>query len=273
MDFMRLGLLGADRIRRCVGVFEMDDLQLLMDLHRDTPRQGPGGDIETRLSIEMSGLNNGKNLRIADIGCGTGASTCILAEHLDATIVAVDLLPEFLNRLEIEATRAGFGDKISPLNASMVALPFSEGELDAIWSEGAIYNMGFEAGLKAWHKFLKPDGILAVSELTWLTHERPEDLQTHWEREYSEVDTSSAKMAILEKNGYLPIGYFALSERCWLENYYRPLQLRFAGFLERHGRSVAAKAIVAAEEAEITLYERHKAFVSYGYYIARKIAD
>jgi hypothetical protein len=27
---------------------------------------------------------------------------------------------------------------------------------------------------------------------------------------------------------------------------------------------------VAAEENEISLYERHKAFVSYGYYIARK---
>jgi hypothetical protein len=34
-------------------------------------------------------------------------------------------------------------------------------ELDAIWSEGAIYNMGFEAAIAAWKAFLKPGGILS----------------------------------------------------------------------------------------------------------------
>jgi hypothetical protein len=51
------------------------------------------------------------------------------------------------------------------------------------------------------------------------------------------------------------------------------MQARFAEFLSRHGNSGAAKAIVAAEEHEIVLYERHSAFVSYGFYIARRIAD
>ena len=41
-------------------------------------------------------------------------------------------------------------------------------------------------------------------------------------------------------------------------------------FLGRQGWSDAAKAVVAAEELEIALYERYRAFVSYGYYIARK---
>lgn len=34
----------------------MEDLSLLIDLHRDALRQGPGGDQQTRLAIEMSGL-------------------------------------------------------------------------------------------------------------------------------------------------------------------------------------------------------------------------
>jgi hypothetical protein len=155
----------------------------------------------------------------------------------------------------------------------MDALTFREGELDAIWSEGAIYNMGFEAGITAWRPFLKPGGILAVSELTWLTNDRPAELQAHWDAEYSEVDTASAKMSLLEKRGYSPLGYFTLSESCWLDNYYRPMQQRFSGFLEAHKHSDAAKAIVAAEETEIALYERHRAFVSYGYYVARKAGD
>ena len=250
----------------------MDDLQLLIDLHKSGPRQGPGGDRETRLSVALSGLNRASDLKIADIGCGTGASTLVLARELDAHITAVDFLPEFLARLEDAARRAGLSDRITTLSASMESLPFAESAYDAIWSEGAIYNMGFAAGITAWRRYLKPGGVLAVSELTWLTDQRPEELQMHWVREYSEVGTASSKIATLERLGFSPIGYFPLPEHCWLDNYYRPMQQRFSGFLDRHEGSAGARAVVAAEGKEISLYERYKAFISYGYYIARKIS-
>jgi SAM-dependent methyltransferase len=188
-------------------------------------------------------------------------------------VTAVDLLPEFTHRLDVAAKRANLADRVQTLVASMESLPFRAQSLDAIWSEGAIYNMGFANGIKAWRRFLKQDGILAVSELTWLTQRRPVELEHHWMREYPEVDTASAKMAILEQNGFSPVGYFTLAERCWLDNYYRPLQARFPEFLSRHGNSKAAAAIVAAEQNEISLYERYSAFISYGYYVAKKTAD
>jgi len=75
----------------------------------------------------------------------------------------------------------------------------------------------------------------------------------------------------LERLGFSPIGYFPLPEYCWLENYYRPMQHRFPDFLKRHENCDAAQAIVAAEENEISLYEQYRDFVSYGYYIARKV--
>lgn len=251
----------------------MDELELLVDLHRDAARQGPGGEAETRLSIALSGLSAASDLRIADIGCGTGASTLVLAKHLDARIAAVDLVPAFLARLEDEAGRAGAGDRIATCVASMDALPFGEAALDAIWSEGAIYNMGFEAGVAAWRKHLRRGGILAVSELTWLTRERPAELTRHWEHEYAGVNTASAKMAILEAHGFSPVGYFVLPGHCWLDNYYRPMERRFAGFLDAHGNADAARRTVAAERHEISLYERYGAYFGYGYYIAKKTAD
>ncbi len=249
----------------------MDDLQLLLDLHRSNPRQGPGGDDETRLAITLSGLAAKSNLRIADIGCGTGASTLVLAAELEARISAVDFLSEFLAELDSRTKHAGVAGRISAVHASMEALPFGDAQFDAIWSEGAIYNMGFAAGLEAWRRYLKPDGIVAVSELTWLTDQRPDELQAHWDREYPEVDTASAKIAVLERLGFTPIGYFPLPEHCWLDNYYRPVQQRFPAFLDRHGHSEAARAIVAAEKAEIALYEQYRDYVSYGFYIGRKI--
>jgi SAM-dependent methyltransferase len=152
----------------------------------------------------------------------------------------------------------------------MDSLPFEADSLDAIWSEGAIYNIGFENGVRRWRQYLKPGGILAVSELTWLTANRPAELEAHWSAHYPEVGTASSKLVVLERNGYAPLGYFVLPENCWLENYYRPLQQRFPAFLAQNGSSDAAAAVVAEEEVEIALYERYRAFYSYGFYIARR---
>ena len=251
----------------------MDDLQILADLHKGGMRQGPGGDAETRLAVMLSGLRGKPHLRIADIGCGTGASTLILAAELDAHITAIDFLPEFLQRLELAAAQAGVANRITTRMQSMDALSFEEGSFDAIWSEGAIYIMGFEAGVAAWRPFLKPGGILAVSELTWLTGERPAELQAFWDNEYPQVDTASAKMAVLEKHGFSPIAYFALPEHCWLDNYYLPTQQRYSALLEAYGQSEAAKATIAADQAEAALYDRYRAFYSYGFSIARKSGD
>jgi SAM-dependent methyltransferase len=251
----------------------VDDLQLMVDLHLEADRQGPGGDAETHRAIEMSGLRNRHGLKIADIGCGTGASTLVLARELEAEIIAIDFVPEFLAVLEERAIQAGVAERITTAQASMDSLPVTVGTLDAIWSEGAIYNIGFETGVRDWRRFLKPGGILAVSELTWLTNSRPAELESHWRSQYAEVDTASSKMAVLERNGYTPLGYFVLPEQCWLDAYYRPMQERFAAFLQAHDSSDSARAIVAAEEREMDLYRRYRLYVGYGYYIARKCRD
>lgn len=70
-----------------------------------------------------------------------------------------------------------------------------------------------------------------------------------------------------------PVGYFPLPRTCWLDHYYRPMQRRFAAFLDRHDHSTAANEIVAAEQHEIDLYERFSDFVNYGFYIAARTAD
>jgi ubiquinone/menaquinone biosynthesis C-methylase UbiE len=248
----------------------MDDVRLLIDLHRPNPRLGPGSEATTRQALALSGLLGRPGLEVADLGCGTGASALVLAEALDARITAVDLFPELLDELRHRAEARGLGARITTLAASFDALPFAPGSLDAIWSEGAIYNLGFEAGLAAWRPLLRPGGVLAVSELTWLTETRPAELQAHWDREYPEVAPAASKLAALERQGFGVLGWFPLPPDCWLEHYYRPLQARFPALLEQHAHSEAARACVAAEAHEIDLYTRHQAFVSYGFYVARR---
>lgn len=248
----------------------MDELHLLIDLHKDAHRQGPGGEAETELALHLAGVDRSTPLKMADIGCGTGASTLLLARLLKAQITAVDLLPEFLEVLNARAQRLGVAQAITTLACSMDHLPFAEEDFDVIWSEGAIYTIGFEQGISDWRRYLKVGGLLVVSEITWTTETRPADLQRHWESQYPEIDRASAKFRLLERHGYSPIGYFLLPEHCWLDHYYRPLQARFADFLNRHGDSDAARVIVSAEQQEISLYETHNSHFGYGVYIARR---
>jgi ubiquinone/menaquinone biosynthesis C-methylase UbiE len=249
----------------------MNDFQLLVDLHKRAKRQGPGGDSETRKAMELAMLGASEPLKIADVGCGTGASTMLLAHELNAQVTAVDFLPEFIDVLKIRAESEGLIDKISPIVGSMDDLPFEDEEYDVIWSEGAIYNMGFKKGVSDWRRYLKPGGLLVVSEITWTTSERPFEIQKHWESEYPEIGTASSKISILENSGYTPVAYFTLSDHCWLNNYYRPMQNSFSEFLARNANSEHAKAIVEAEKKEISLYEDYKNYFSYGVYIAKKL--
>lgn len=248
----------------------MEELSLLIDFHRDAQRQGPGSEAETLRALTFTDLDRNRPLKMADIGCGTGAASRVLAKHLPGTITAVDMLPEFLDALGTRASAAGVSDRIQPMQASMECLPFGEESLDLIWSEGAIYNMGFEAGIAAWWRFLKRGAVLVVSEITWLSASRPEALSAYWESAYPEIGKASEKVGALERHGYHPQGYFVLPESCWLTNYYAPMEARFDDFLARHGYSEAARALVEEERAEIALYRANKAFYGYGVYIARK---
>ena len=238
------------------------DLTLLRDLHAPGPRQGPGSAAHTKRAIEIIGIDPAQSMTVLDIGCGTGASTRILAESLNAHIYAIDIFPEFLRKIGNEI-------KITPIACSMDALPFSGHHFDLIWSEGAIYSMGFARGIKYIKQFLEPGGIVAVSEIIWTTEDRPREIQDFWDEGYPEIATASGKIEILKNEGYTVIDHFVLPPGCWTDNYYTPLQERFPTFLSEQKNSDAAKQLVETEKAEIALYEKFSDYYSYGFFIAR----
>jgi hypothetical protein len=129
--------------------------------------------------------------------------------------------------------------------------------------------MGFESGILSWKRFIKPDGFLVVSEITWTTEKRPSEIEVHWKREYPEIGTASANLSALEKAGYTPVAYFTLPENCWNDNYYLPIHEGLKDFLKRNRQSHDAKAIVDNETLEWELFRKYKSFFNYGFYIAK----
>ena len=248
----------------------MTELELIIDLHKNSERQGPGSKEETLKALEFMNLPSDRNLKIADIGCGSGGQTITLSQNLNAEITAVDLFPEFLDELNEKSKKLGFKEKIVTLEKSMDDLPFNSEEFDIIWAEGAIYNIGFENGIKKWKDYLKIGGFLAVSEITWMTNSRPNEIEDFWTKEYPEIDIASNKIKILENNGYTLVGYFHLTQNSWINNYYKPMEERFETFLERNNNSELAKEVVKENKDEMELYQKYKDYYNYGFYIVRK---
>lgn len=248
----------------------MSDFELLVDFHKNQLRQGPGSDAATRKALDFLPLDRSLPLQIADIGCGTGASSLVLAQELHGQITAVDFFPAFLEKLEIRAQKQSLKANIQTLVGSMDALPFAAESLDLIWSEGAVYIMGFEEGIQAWQKFLKPGGYLAVSEITWLSNTRPPEIDQHWRNIYPQIATAGHKIQTLEQAGYALKGYFHLSPSDWLQHYYQPMEDRFVTFLNQQQHSAEAQNLVKGEQAEIALYRQYQDYLSYGFYLAQK---
>lgn len=248
----------------------MTELELIIDLHKNSERQGPGSEKDTLHALEFINLPTDRDLKIADIGCGSGGQTITLAQNLNGQITAIDLFSEFLDELNEKSQKLGLTNKIATLEKSMDDLAFKKEEFDLIWSEGAIYNIGFENGIQKWKDYLKSGGYLAVSEITWISQSRPQEIEDFWKREYPEIDTASNKIKQVERNGFTLAGYFYLSQDSWIEKYYTPMEARFESFLKRNMHSELAQKVLEENKAEISLYQKYKDYYSYGFYIARK---
>lgn len=118
----------------------------------------PGGPETTLRLLKAAGLAPGA--RVADIGCGAGASVAFLLQNgFDA--VGVDLSP-----LLVAAARERHG--VRALCADARALPFSDGEMDGLLFECTLSALtGIPSVLGECARVLKKGGALMASDIRY----------------------------------------------------------------------------------------------------------
>jgi len=245
------------------------DFKLICEYFSGVERQGPGSPEVTIKALSfIDGL--GDDSRIADIGCGTGGQTMVLARHVPGQITGIDLFPDFIDLFNANAAKLNLQDRVKGIVGSMDKLSFQDEELDLIWSEGAIYNIGFERGLREWRRFLRKGAYIAVSEASWFTNERPAEIEQFW-LDYPEIDTVPNKMEQLQNAGYLPVASFMLPENCWTEHFYRPQVPAQERFLKKYPGNKAAEDLITSMRHEAELYDKYGAYYGYVFYIGKKV--
>lgn len=246
------------------------DISLIREYFSSMNRQNPGSPEVTIKALSFIDNLHEKS-HIVDLGCGTGGQTIVLAQNTSGHITGIDLFPGYINKLNDIVKKLNLQSRVKGIVGSMDKLDFQLNELDLIWCEGAIYNIGFEKGINYWGTFLKKGGYVAVTEATWFTENRPQEISDFWNDAYSEIDTISNKIAQMQKAGYVVIASFILPDVCWTDNFFKPAITAQKIFLEKYKGNKAAEEFVKSEKRHALLYDKYKDYYGNVFYIGKKI--
>jgi len=248
---------------------QMSMIALIIETHAGLERQGPGSPEMTIKALSFFD-NLNEISRVADLGCGTGGQTMVLAQNIAGNIIGVDQSPDFVNIFNGKAKKINLQERVIGIVGSMENLSFQKEEFDLVWSEGAIDNIGFEKGLTYWNGFLKQDGYVAVTCPSWFTDERPAEIEKFWVEAGSGLDTIGNNVSIMQKTGYIPVAVFVLPEKCWTDNYFIPREAAEKALLEKYAGNETVKAYIEAAKYEVDLYLKYKRHYGYAFYIGKK---
>lgn len=234
----------------------------LIDLHRGLDRKGPGdSDFSRNILSNLSTVP--LKPRIADLGCGSGASALLLAQHYQSPVMAVDASSVFIDELKARAKQLGLEHLIIPIQGDMAQLDWSVGSVDLLWSEGAAYNLGFEQALKIWRPLLVDSGIAVISEMSWFTDNVPEPAIAFWQNAYPMMGTEAENIDRANRSGFSVLSTHRLPSQVWWVNYYEPLRKR----IQQIEIIPSTQSVIRETEAEMRLFEQFSDSYGYTFYV------
>jgi len=241
---------------------------ILSEIHEGLPREGNGRNKYTRKAFQM--LSKLDKPCILDIGCGSGGPTLELARLSRGEITGIDVNQTSLDRLARKIEKAGLADRVKAVNCSMFDMDFPDESFDIIWSEGSIWIIGFERGLREWRRFLKPRGFLVVHEMTWLQPNLPKEVYDYWKRFYPRIKTVPENLEQISGCGCDLIGHFALPEDAWWILYYGPLEKRIKKLRAKYVNDPKALTILDNEQREIEIYKKSYKWYGSAFFVMQK---
>lgn len=247
----------------------MEDMKYFYELFCSLPRGGPGDDKYTRKAFSYL-----KNLPddplILDIGCGHGMQTIELAKISKGKIIALDNYQPFLDILMKKAKEEGLDKSINPKNQSMLEMDFKNNSFDIIWSEGALYFMGFQNGLNKCYYLLKNNRYLVVTEAVLLLPNLPKPLKEFWENEYPDIKNIKSNISLIQKQGFDLLHHFTLPKSSWIDNYYSPMKKNINIFKKKYDNNEIALQTFKMCENEIKIYNKYSDYFGYEFFIMQK---
>ena len=101
---------------------------------------------------------------IIDAGCGLGHSTLWLAEHYNALVTGITIVPKQVETMQKFIDKKGIKN-VSFLEASYFNMPFEDNSVDVVWAIEAVCHAKDKSQFyKEAYRVLKPEGKLLIGE-------------------------------------------------------------------------------------------------------------
>ncbi len=236
-------------------------MKIFHETHTGLTQEAPGSDESSLRALNIIELP--KTPAILDVGCGPGRHTNLLAKKTGGFCVAVDIFERYLKMTQKRVEGS------APTRASMSALPFAPNSFDLIWSEGAIYIMGFSQGIKAWKPLLRPKGHLVLTEACWFTDSPPPEAREFWDEGYPAMQNIEANVKVLKDEGFEVLDLFPLPASDWWA-YYDQVQKSVDNLRNKYADDKEALAVLDIEQQEINLYRQYGDTYGYAFFVAQR---
>jgi SAM-dependent methyltransferase len=246
----------------------MENMEYFYELFRGLPRAGPGDNDSTRKAYSYMNELPVKPL-ILDIGCGPGMQTIELAKLSRGMIIALDNHQPFLDQLIYNAKIEKVQKNIIPKLQSVHEMDFEKGTFDVIWSEGALYFLGFKNGLMECYRLLKPGGYVAVTEAVYLKPDPPEPVVDFWE-EYPDITNIQGNIELINSTNLDLIAHFSLPDSSWTDDYYDPMEKRIKILKQKYIDNEEALDVLESMQKEIDGFRKYSEYFGYEFFIMRK---
>ena len=249
---------------------------IFYEIFEQLPRLGPGSNKSTRNAYNaiMDDSNESKSLDLLDIGCGTGIHTLQLAKMINGKITALDFHQAFLDTFQKHLNGENLSDKVQLIKGDMKEMPFESKSFDIIWSEGAIFIMGFKNGLREWRKFLKPGGYMVLTDLFWFKSDPPSEIRSYFEKLYLDeglpgVLNQDQATGIIRESGYDLVNQFQLPSDVWWDSFYNPLEEQLKIKRGKYKDSPDVLSFIDSFQEEIEMFRKYSEYYGYNFYIIK----
>jgi ubiquinone/menaquinone biosynthesis C-methylase UbiE len=187
--------------------------------------------------------------RILDVGCGTGVVTLELARLSNGRVVGIDTDQVALDTFNAKIEQASLLDRVKTLKCSMSDMRFPDGSFDIIWSEGAVFAIGFERALNEWRRFIRQEGYLVL---------------------HARLGNIEQRVAAIPTLGYRFIDKFLVPKEAWWDDYYAPLEKLIEGLRHKYRPDPAAQGILDKVQTEVDEFKSKPEHHGSVFYIMQK---